>query len=43
LDHVIIGEGSFVSLAEKLGLGNEKSGLGNDRSGLGKGRRGKGG
>ena len=29
LDHVIIGEGNFVSLAERGGLGNEKAGLGN--------------
>jgi len=42
LDHVIIGEGSFVSLAERGGLGNERGGLGNERSGLGneKGRLG---
>jgi len=29
LDHVIIGEGSFVSLAERGGLGKERSGFWN--------------
>lgn len=40
LDHVIIGEGSFVSLSEKGDMGMRRRGWGNEWKGLGKERSG---